>query len=273
MTSQPDAFFYRETDSRFYATDATAGPWNPQMQHGGPPSALLSHAIDAYCGDDGRRTARVAVDLLRPVPVGQVDVDVRRVRSGRHIELVEARLKDTAGTALMVARALRFAVAGVNLPTCLESSDPVPAGKLPDAGSEPPFFPIPHDHGYHRAIHWSFVRGTWRDAGPAFAWMRPAIDLVAGSTTSAWERVLLVADSASGISAVLDPARYTFPNVDLSVSLNCDPVGDWIGFDSSSQVSHTGVGTATSTILDVSGTIGSCTQTLLLGDRRPDHRT
>jgi hypothetical protein len=39
-------------------------------------------------------------------------------------------------------------------------------------------------------------------------------------------RALLVADSGSGISAVLDPFRFIFLNVDLKVVLERDPAGD-----------------------------------------------
>ena len=45
-------------------------------------------------------------------------------------------------------------------------------------------------------------------------------------------RTLLVADSGSGVSAVLDPRKYLFVNVDLTVVLTRDPAGDWVHLDS-----------------------------------------
>ncbi len=41
-------------------------------------------------------------------------------------------------------------------------------------------------------------------------------------------QALLVADSGSGISAVLDGAGFIFINVDLTVALTRDPAGDWL---------------------------------------------
>ena len=44
--SEPAAFFVAEGDGTFASTPATAGPWGPDTQHGGPPAALLVRAFE-----------------------------------------------------------------------------------------------------------------------------------------------------------------------------------------------------------------------------------
>src|SRR4030095_10994058 len=51
------------------------------------------------------------------------------------------------------------------------------------------------------------------------AWMRPRVALVEGETPSPLQRLLVVADSASGLAVVLDPDRSTFINADLIVTV------------------------------------------------------
>lgn len=268
----PDAFFRPDAEQGgFTATPAAAGPWDPRLQHGGLAAALVSHAIDEHCGADGRRTVRCAFDILRPIPVGAVRVDVEVVRPGRTIELVRGRMLDAGGVEVMTGRAWRFLVADADLDDP-DAAAPSPA--LPGADQPvPPFFPIAHDHGYHRSMQWRFTRGAWCTPGAALVWLRMTLPLVEGMPTSAWERVLAAADSASGASAGLDPRRHTFPNVDLAVTLDRDPVGEWIGLDAESRYSQLGSGRTRATVLDESGVAGHCTQTLLVGTRTPSHAT
>ena len=47
--SEPAAFFELEGD-RFGPTVLTRGPWRPEHQHGGPPSALVARAIELAAG-------------------------------------------------------------------------------------------------------------------------------------------------------------------------------------------------------------------------------
>ena len=46
-----------------------AGPWDPGMQHGSPPAALVVWAAERIPTPVVMRIARVTVDLMRPVPV------------------------------------------------------------------------------------------------------------------------------------------------------------------------------------------------------------
>ena len=72
----PEAFYERDGDG-FVATELTRGPWDPQAQHAGPPSALLGRGIERVPGDEGFQVARVTFEILRPVPIGPVEVEAR----------------------------------------------------------------------------------------------------------------------------------------------------------------------------------------------------
>ena len=86
------------------------------------------------------------------------------------------------------------------------------------------------DEGYHRAIEWRLAKGTW-GRGPVAAWLRPRVPLVAGETPTPLECLVTAADSASGVAVVVDPARTTFVNGDLTIALHRAPAGEWICLD------------------------------------------
>jgi len=78
---------------------------------------------------------------------------------------------------------------------------------------------------------------------------------------------LLLADTGSGISTTLDPRHFLFINVDLTVILQRDPVGDWLLLDSESSMGGNGTGLAETQLSDTSGVVGTGIQTLLVSPR------
>lgn len=259
----PDTFFVPLDGNRFEPTVATRGPWDPRAQHGGPPAALLGRAVEAVGGREDVRVARITFELLRPVPLEPLTVGVEVVRPGRRVELVEASLH--AGDVEVVrARAWRVLVA--DLGTTVEP----PAGAVPDPpgrGVEPAFFDTGSDVGYHTAMEWRFVAGTFRDLGPATAWLRMRHPLVAGESPSALQRVLVAADSCNGVSASLDYRRYLFINTDLTVHLHRLPVGEWVCLDAHTVADRSGVGLSQGALWDERGPLGRALQTLLVAPR------
>ena len=87
-----DSFYVPLADDRFRATVHTTGPWDARSQHGGPPSALLGRAVERCEPRDDTVVVRMTVELLGPVPVGELDLRVRVARPGRSVELLEAAL-------------------------------------------------------------------------------------------------------------------------------------------------------------------------------------
>lgn len=256
----PNAF-YTQVDARtFLATPATAGPWDGSSQHGGPPSALLARAIERHEPDADQRLARVSVDILRPIPLGELTVTTRTLRPGRRITLVEAVLSAGAEH-LAHGRGWRIARAASPQVTRAAPVPPIPGGPPP---------PLPgfweNEKGYLAAIEWRFVSGGFGN-GPARAWTRPRIPLIDGELQTPMSRALLVADSGSGVSAELDPTRYLFINTDVTVALSRDPDGEWLLLESATEIGPDGTGRATTTLYDTGGACGTGLQTLLVAPR------
>src|SRR3954470_9704794 len=86
--SDPEPY-YRPLDGpggeRFFATAATVGPWFADAQHVGPPSALLARAVERCEPRAGTAVARLTVEVLGPVPAGDIEVSARVERPGRAI--------------------------------------------------------------------------------------------------------------------------------------------------------------------------------------------
>ena len=251
--------FYVPDGEEFVATAHTRGPWSPKHQHGGPPSALLARAIAAQA--PGFAVVRVTVDFLLPVPIDRLAVRVETVRAGAKVQRVVGRLLHGDR---VVAQALAALVRPAAVAIVSPANDPA---LPPPEGARPwdfPFFNEPVS--YHRAMETRLVRGEW-GSGRVAAWMRQRMPLVAGTETSPLERVLVAADSSSGVSAAIQHIRFTAINADLSVSLHRPLEGEWVGLDSLSIYEPAGVGLADTRLSDVRGPIGRVLQSLVIEAR------
>jgi hypothetical protein len=259
----PDAFFEPVAAGEFVATAATAGPWSGDSQHGGPPSALAAHVMEQHEAEPGLRLGRVSVDILRPVPVGKLTVRVRTVRPGRRVSLLETVVA-SGDTEVLHARGWRLARPSGPVPAIGAGE---PAGPLPgETGMLA--FPGAHTDGYLSAIEWRFAAGGgFSEEAAASVWMRPRVPLLPGAEMSPMARALLVSDSGSGVSAALDPGRFIFINVDLTVVLTRDPAGEWVRLDSATTIGTDGTGLTDTALADRAGHCGRAMQTLLVAPR------
>jgi Thioesterase-like superfamily len=255
------SFFEPAGPARYRATGATAGPWDAAAQHGGPPSALAAREMDRHRADDGMRLARVAIDILRPVPVGVLTARTRTLRPGKRVALLETVL-ESGGQEMLIARGWRIAASAA-------APAVGPAGQVPEipARSVMPRFRGGHVTGYLSHIEWRIVGGSFEAPGPCQVWARPRIPLLPDEDLSPMSATLVLADSGSGASMVLDPTAYIFINVDLTVILQRDPVGDWILLDAVTTMGGTGTGLAQTRLSDRSGFVGTGIQTLLVAPR------
>ena len=103
--------------------------------------------------------------------------------------------------------------------------------------------------------------------GPAAAWTRLRIPLVAGEEPSPTQRLVAVADSGSGVSGVLDFEGWIFINTDLSLHLHRLPEGEWIYMDARSTLDPHGIGVAETEFFDARGRVGRGAQALMVGRR------
>jgi hypothetical protein len=105
--------------------------------------------------------------------------------------------------------------------------------------------------------------------GRVAIWMRQRVPLLPGVAPSPVERVLVAADSGSGVSAGIEHASHTAINFDLTVALHRPLDGEWVGLDSVSTYEPLGLGLADTRVLDVRGPVGRALQGLVI-ERRPE---
>ena len=261
-----DAAYSEVTQGVFRASDLTRGPWHPDHQHAGPPSALICRAIERAAANDGlTHLARLTVNLLRPAPIGECSVEVATDYVGRSTGHFSGRLtaqgKDVARFTALMQR---------------EEDLPIPEGV---AGHPPATAPMPpgecpvvtmhftdRSFGYADLVENRIAAGRFFN-GPCAAWFRMRHPLIKGETPSPYQRVAVAADSGNGISAVLDFKTYVFLNCDLTINLFRRPEGEWVCLEARSLFGGNGCGLAESALYDERGMIGRATQSLAVRPR------
>ena len=259
----PACAFESTGPNRFRATALTRGPWHPDHQHAGPPTALVCGAIEHAAREQGLgHIARLTVNLLRPVPIGELDVDVQADYSGRNAGHYSARLV-AGGKEVARFTALAQREVDVQLPELLQGHTG-PALAPGPALSPPARFPFAKGRiGYPDLVETRLAQGRFFD-GPSAVWFRLRHPLLDGETPSVYQRAAVAADSGNGISAILDFAKYSFVNSDLTINLLRRPVGEWIGLDARTHLGCDGCGVVESKLFDASGLVGLASQSLLV---------
>jgi hypothetical protein len=258
--------YYRRLTSNgevelFESTDLTRSNWAPDIQHGSPPLALLTRAIEQLLARSGLRIGRLTLDILGAIPVARVGVRAWIERPGKRISLLVAEMTPTDGAGRPVARVTAWALA---------TSDSAGAA----ADRYPPLvegetLPLPRDWwnvgGYLDTVEFRPQRDD--PTGRVF-WLTPQVGLVDDEPTTPLERLAMVVDAANGVGSALDPAEYLFMNTDTAVHLHRLPTGEDFALRSRGSIGPDGIGATTAEIFDRSGFIGTSAQMLLV-QRRP----
>ena len=260
-----EAFFLPDGE-RFIATPHTRGPWSPDLQHAGPPSALLARAIERAVADDpALAVTRLTVELLAPIPIATFEIQTSVLRAGRKVRRIDAMLT-TQDRAIARATGLAIRTGGGEVPP-----PPAPSARpeAPDRG-ESYMFPvvIASPVGYATAVEVRRVAGATQEGGTA-AWLRTRVALVAGEAPSPLQRVMIAADSGNGVAVPADPRRFTFVNADLTVALYRALEGEWVCLDAATARDPSGIGLTETRLWDLRGPIGRALQTLVIEPRSP----
>lgn len=254
-------------DGCFDASEYTRGPWNADHQHAGPPSALVCRALERAGAVHGlTHLARLTGNLLRPVPIGPLAVQVSEDYVGRNAGHFSARLlagRDAGAKELARFTALLQREVDQPLPP---AAAPLPAPRAP-ADSAPVAMPFAGAQTSYADLVENRIAEGRIFAGPSSVWFRLRHPLVAGEAPSGYQRVAVAADSGNGISAALDYRRYSFVNCDLTVNLLRRPQGEWICLQARSTLAGNGCGLAESALYDEAGLIGRATQSLAVRER------
>jgi len=263
------AFYERIDETRYRATSHTAGPWSPDAQHMGPPSALLARELERCAPRPDTALARLVYEVLGPVPVGDLIVRAKVDRPGRAVELLSAELSAVTGSgdddARPVVRAYAWRLAQ-NDTAHVAGGGPEPLPP-PDAAA-PMLIPQGWLRGYLDAVEWRSLRGGLLDgSGRATVWARPLADIVAGEASTPLQRLCAIADSGSGVSHRLDINAWIFVNLDVTLHLHRRPAGEWFALDAETTIGPTGAGTAITALHDTGGPLGVGAQSLLVRPR------
>lgn len=245
----------------FEPTDATRSNWDPEIQHGSPPLALLTKAIEELLADSPMRIGRLTLDILGAIPVSQVRLRAWVERPGRRISLLVAEMTPTeSDTTRPVARVSAWALATSH------TSD-VASDRYPPL-VEGPAQPLPVNWwnltGYLASVNWR--RQPDEPSGSVF-WLTPTAQLVDGEETTPLEKLALAVDSANGVGSSLDFTRFLFMNTDTSVHIHRLPIGEDFALRARGSIGPDGIGVTSAEIFDRDGFVGVCAQTLLVQRR------
>ena len=97
-----------------------------------------------------------------------------------------------------------------------------------------------------------------RSYGVRRAWIRETIDLIQDIVPSPIVRVAQVADIANPVANSSEEALH-YINVDLTLYLNRNPIGDWIGVETLQHGSANGISIGAINLYDIDGLVGTST--------------
>jgi Acyl-CoA thioesterase C-terminal domain/Acyl-CoA thioesterase N-terminal domain len=246
----------------FESTLGTASNWDETIQHGSPPLALMTKAVEELTAGSGMRVGRLTLDILGAIPVAPVKVRTWVDRPGSRISLVAAEMLATRpdGSDRAVARLSAWLLATSDTADAANRHAPLVEGGA-----------VPNPHawvgapGYLETVSWR--KQVSADGEAAVVWMSPLVPLVDNEPLTDLQRLAMVVDSANGVGAAIDPNDFLFMNTDTTVHLHRAPAGGDFALRARGSIGPDGIGVTTADIFDRHGFIGTSAQTLLVQRR------
>ncbi|MDN5795148.1 MAG: thioesterase family protein [Intrasporangium sp.] len=243
-------------EGRYAPTIHVQGAWRDDEQHMAPVGGLIAHAIERHEPRHGMQLARVSYDILGVMPARPSTIEVRTLRPGRTIELVEATMS-VEDRPVVRARAWRLATGDTSSVADLELK-PMPGPDEFPAWTGMKVWP----GGYIRSL--DLRSDPARRPGRSRVWLRSPNTLVAGEQVAPTAAFLAYADTANGVAVRVSPGQWAFPNVDLTIHLLREPVPGWVGLDTRVSFGDNGIGLTSSVLHDVQGPVGTVEQILTI---------
>ena len=240
----------------FESTDGTRSNWDAEIQHGSPPLALMTKAIEELAAPP-LRIGRLTLDILGAIPVVPVKVRAWTVRPGARIALMCAEMIPVGGER-PVARVTAWLLAtGDTGDVASDRHPPLREGES-----------VPNPHawmgapGYLETVSWR--KQATAPGESAEVWLSPLVPLVDGEPVTDVQRLAMVVDSANGVGAALDPDEFLFMNTDTTVHLHRVPSGSDFALRARASIGPDGIGVTTADLFDRQGFVGTSAQTLLV---------
>lgn len=256
----PQAYYVDRGDGCYEPTVHAQGAWSEHEQHLAPATGILTHALDGHEPRDDLQLSRLTLDVLGVIHAEPSRVRTRTLRAGRTIELVEAVLS-TRGRDVIRATAWRL------LRGDTAEVEGIEAPPMPDRDSLEPS-PVMRERwggGYISSLETRPAPDN--RPGRGRAWICAGVPLLDGVPVSDLARLLGLVDTANGVAVRQSPQEWMFPNTDLTIHLVREPVGRWLGLDTTCSFGPTGLGLTSSWLHDEEGPFGRAMQSLTVRPR------
>jgi hypothetical protein len=254
MTNEP---FFRRAGELYQPTPMSRGPWSPTSLHGRVVAGLLAHAIERRFGGPDFTPARFTIDMYRLPDLSAAAVEVRPVREGHRIKVIDAE----------------YSVGGVSMAraTCqLLRKSQTPDGNVwtPPPWNAPKPAELAPDPRNGMGGMWATrpISGGFGAASEKRLWMSEVRDLLEGEALTPFVRVALAADFASPFANAGDQG-LSWINSDITLYLHRMPTTEWIGFEVKNHGASDGVAIGECWLHDETGAIGTSTVAALAQKR------
>lgn len=264
-------FLFGLDKGRLVPSELTQGPWDPEHQHGGAVCAALAWASEQEAAPVPMRAVRIGFDLMHPAPMRPLRPQVSVARAGRRVQLLDVTLLE-GERAVARASVLRVRT-DENLDVDAETRGaPGPPLAIRPEEIAPMVAPrrfsadlgIP---GFIRAVELRRHQEEPRNGVPAVSWSRLRCRMVEGEEPSPLVRLASQADFVSGMANGLDFTRYVSINPDVTVQLERELEGEWMGIEAVTSIAADGIGHSRGTLYDLRGPIGSAASALYVSPR------
>ncbi|MFZ5755483.1 MAG: thioesterase family protein [Pseudomonadota bacterium] len=258
-------FLYARTGDVWLPTDTGGSPWHPSVLHGGTATGLMGHAVAQHL-PAGFFPSRTTFDLLRPVPKAPLAVRAQTVRDGNRLKMVEVDVSHE-GKTVCRASAVLVKMQDVSLPAYA----PRPHAPPPGPDGLPAFsiqdmldakgLKIPR--GLHSRVEVR-SREPWQERGRNMSWLRLPVTIVENEALTPYVRTCLLCDLGNGVAQLNLGNAAGMINADVTLALYRLPAGEWVGFESETQVQANGAGIVHTTLYDTAGSIGTVVQVVMV---------
>ena len=235
-----------------------AGPWDPRMLHGGAPTALIASIVEGLPSEVPMSVTRLTVDLQRPVPVGELEIDVNVTREGRNIQTSEVILSAN-GKQVARATALKIRKATLDIP----EEAALPQAPLKPGDGTPATL---RSGGFNSAVEMREA-ASGPVAGARHVWFHIERPFRQDQATTPLMRAAATGDYCNGFGSPLDFETWTFINADLTLHFAREPVGEWMMLAANSWIGPDGWGLAFGELADEKGLFGRAVQSLVIAKR------
>jgi hypothetical protein len=121
-----------------------------------------------------------------------------------------------------------------------------------------------HERAFGGTMETRLVRGEIGQPGPKALWVRFGHEHVGGVPLSPLVRAASIADFGGGLGTMLDRREWTSANLDITLHMTREPVGDWLLCDASTWSDGRGFARSDMVLADGQGPFGRAHQILFV---------